>query len=72
MLWVSHDPETDEYEWVIAQRPKNTEDDWTGIVAGHVDGMKDRLLNDERTDLAAISEISDPPHRVRERVHVPV
>lgn len=39
VLWVHHDPETDVYTWVVAQRPKNEPSDeaWVHVIAGEVD-----------------------------------
>lgn len=36
ILWVTHDTDQELYTWVIGMRPRNTQDDWTPIVAGQV------------------------------------
>lgn len=35
LLWVTHDE--GQYSWVIGMRARNTQDDWTPVVAGQVD-----------------------------------
>lgn len=39
ILWVRHLVETDEYEWVVGQRPRNAgeEVEWTPVIVGHVE-----------------------------------